>query len=928
MSEEPRPETILLLPSHGLDDLPEDLPEPDAAGLLNAFALAWHPARLAAGRALPLFRRADQPPRPAAHRRFVVPECVRNRLPDGWLTDAADTAAVVGSDRAAGRAAVEAWGDEAGRGETADPSPFFALGLGHLWAERMTRRTHYYSTLDETRLRVEIVAAADARAAGDAAKLRDRLTEAAEILREARERFYPTPARFHDLVFVLPRLTDRLPAVVAAAEAHPVNLLATGADWRAVAETSPEIIDAVKNALNACVIGGEEHELPPALRDVTATLADLAAGRETFAELFGSPPKTWARRRFGFSPLTPQIAGQLGYAGAVRPNFGGGAFAGKGETDGGRGIVRWAGAEGELPCHTREAVPSGPAGSAAAWWRLPDVLADAFEQEQTVAVTFARWPGPAAPWLDDLKALTALSPVIGEFRTFDDLFAEPDPFARLLAADPRAARSRELEAAVAAGPGSHVAAARADALRDASERDDAVLDGLAGLIGAPPAGPESDQHDEEHQHQKQHRSEAPAEAAERLAALLSRGGGADPGRLWLNPLPTPCTVGVFIEKPPPAGRPAVRTVGPGGFTLDLPPGGFVWLPDEPAKGAPLSKAKAKTAEPGVVRNEFFEVHLDEATGGIASVKTYGRTPNRLGMRPCVRFAAPRSGRDGEPVWYADAVRTTWEVRYAGADRGEVQSTGELRDPAGGAVLATFKLSVRLLRRVRTAEVGLTLENLEHRPAGDPYADFLGVRWAWDDETADLTRSLQGTRQAAPAAGPFEAPHFFELATLGGETTARTAVLTGGAAFHARRGGRMCDTPLIVAGDDANETSWRFGIAVDDPHPMRAADAFLSNPAPVACPGPPASGPVGWLLACDAPGVRVLSLTPRADGSAVVRLQESDGRSREPRLRFFKPPRTAERRTLGGEPAGPLKCEGDAVLVPLAGYELCDVRVTF
>ena len=138
---------------------------------------------------------------------------------------------------------------------------------------------------------------------------------------------------------------------------------------------------------------------------------------------------------------------------------------------------------------------------------------------------------------------------------------------------------------------------------------------------------------------------------------------------------------------------------------------------------------------------------------------------------------------------------------------------------------------------------------------------------------------------------------------------------------------MCDTPLLVAGEPCDaERTWHFGIAVDDPHPMRAADAFLSPPFPVSCPGPPAGGPVGWLLACDAPGVRVLAVTPRADGSAVVRLQESDGRSREPRLRFFKAPQSAERRTLGGEPAGELRCGGDAVVVPLAGYELCDVRI--
>ena len=579
-------------------------------------------------------------------------------------------------------------------------------------------------------------------------------------------------------------------------------------------------------------------------------------------------------------------------------------------------MVRWAGAEGEIAAHSKDPLP---AGDAAAWWRLPDVLADAFEQEQTVALTVARWPGGGCVWLDDLKTLTSLSPVLGAFRTYDALFAEPDPFARLLAADPRAYRSRELEAAVAAGHGPHLFDPRAQVLKDARDRYRAVFHGNADLLGAAPAA--EDEADDDWM------GDAVSVAADRLAGVISRGGGGEPGRLWLNPLPAPQTLGVVSRgRLPPGDHPAVRAVGPGGFTLELPPCGFVWLPVAPAKSAAIGETKAKTAETGVVRNEFFEVRLDEATGGIASVKTYGRTPNRLGMRPCVRFPAARPGPDGEPGFYADAVRTGWSVPYAGPDRGEVRTEGELRDPADGSVLARFTLDVRLWRGMRTAEVRLTFEDVNYAPTGDPYADFLGVRWAWDDETAELTRSLQGTRQAAASSGTFEAPHFFELTTLHGGATARTAVLTGGACFHVRRGGRMCDTPLLVTGDPLGLRSCSFGIAVDDPHPMRAADAFLSHPRPVPCPGPPAGGPVGWLLACDAPGVRVLAVTSRADGSAVVRLQESDGRSREPRLRFFKPPKTAERRTLGGEPAGDLKCDGDAVLVPLAGYELCDVQI--
>ena len=38
---------VILIPSHSLEDFPTDVGEDDAAGLLNAFAVVWHPIFLA-----------------------------------------------------------------------------------------------------------------------------------------------------------------------------------------------------------------------------------------------------------------------------------------------------------------------------------------------------------------------------------------------------------------------------------------------------------------------------------------------------------------------------------------------------------------------------------------------------------------------------------------------------------------------------------------------------------------------------------------------------------------------------------------------------------------------------------------------------------------------------------------------------------------
>ncbi|MEM9702732.1 MAG: hypothetical protein AAF907_09855, partial [Planctomycetota bacterium] len=305
-------ETVLLLPSHGLDDLPESLTEPHAAALLNAFALSWHPAFFATAIAMPRLVYVEEPPLPVGGRRFLLADFLRDRLPDGWENDAGARLTVIGPDRSESLARMAPLLGGRPSALPGDLSAFFALGLGHLWSERLTRKTHYYSTLDETRLRTEAVAAADALFDDQREEMRERLVEAAEILREARERFYPTPAKLCDLCFIGTGFDpEQLKREVESAETGqtpPLNLLGTGEDWRGVAKGRPELIDAIRAAGERVEpVGGEDRELPTPLRDLPAALKSLRAGRETFDSLFGSQPGVWGRFRFGLTPLTPQI---------------------------------------------------------------------------------------------------------------------------------------------------------------------------------------------------------------------------------------------------------------------------------------------------------------------------------------------------------------------------------------------------------------------------------------------------------------------------------------------------------------------------------------------------------------------------------------------------------------------------------------------
>ena len=78
-------ELVILIPSHSLEDFPSDLPEEEAAGLLNGFQILWDPRLLVASGTFPNWQRADEIPDVAPGRLIVVPQTCEYLLPAGWI---------------------------------------------------------------------------------------------------------------------------------------------------------------------------------------------------------------------------------------------------------------------------------------------------------------------------------------------------------------------------------------------------------------------------------------------------------------------------------------------------------------------------------------------------------------------------------------------------------------------------------------------------------------------------------------------------------------------------------------------------------------------------------------------------------------------------------------------------------------------------
>lgn len=988
---------IVLIPSHSLEDFPTDLPDDKAEGLLNGYAVLWHPRLLASARVLPSWHRADQPPAFTRERLIIIPPTCDERVSPEWIDRARAEEGIVitgVSKRSELVAAVlepldrpEPVASDAPEEATENaiapiPPPqvsaelvadFLALGSCHLQIELLTRRMHHFTNLDEAHLKREAIAAADAALDDDEAAARTHLRNCFEILLEARERFYPVDCFLIDLCLVVPTLAGE-PFAKLLATPRPVNILATALDLETIAKENPGTAERLKAAWDqgtVDVAGGEYTERPSPLLPLESMLWDFEQGRRAFAKVLGRLPLTWGRRRFGISTIMPQILSRRGYRSGMHVAFDDGIYP-----DAEHSKIRWEGCDGTIV----DAITRIPlaADSASSFLRFASRMAEAMEQDQIASVVFARWPDMKTPWLEDFERIHSYTPVLGRFVTFEQFFRDTDDPGRLskfqageyLSPFLIQVVAREERDPVSRFIDHHVRRAQFDA-GSWCARTARVLAGRPVLSiqernceqQLELSGPDLPVEQSTDGSTADSAPSTPIDsalgdfsngAANELGHLILHGAGNGDGFLILNTLSFPRTVTVSLPglESPPAVAGFVRGVQFDDrrreVTLDIAGSGFVWLPKVnpplPAAGVP----RGALAQPGMLRNEFFEVYINEQTGGIGEIKEYGRRANRLSQQLAFRFPRERTfsigegeSRDEVRSYYSAMRCRTSEVTCTGPGLGEIVTTGDLVDQVDETILATFRQTVRLWRGRREIDIEVELEPVR-LPEGDPWSNYFASRFAWNDSDAALTRSLQHAAQ--PFSGErFESPYYFEIAT----ENERTTILFGGLAFHRKTGPRMLDTILMPAGETRRR--FQFRIAVDASYPMQCAISSLTPPLVVAVStGPPRAGNAGWLFHLDAPNVqitRILEMLPdpslmeppandtNGDGfpssrGFAVRLIETEGRYRSAVLRCFKTPSSARQRDANGLTIAELKVIDDGVHVELAGYEIADIELRF
>lgn len=983
-------EVLVLVPSHSIEDFPTDMAEKPAASLLNCFAVAFHPQLLAASGKLPGWRRAEDAPEDSAGRVFFIPLPSDAVVPAGWKEKAREQGAVVVSgldERAKIAAAAIPVPTPAPTSEVASasvdlptevqPAPividpdlvadFYALGTCWLQLELLTRHMHHFSSYDETFLSKTSVEAAQAAIVGNADYARDRLQACFDLMAEARERFYPVDCYLIELCLLTPEQAKE-PLRELLLGTQPVNYLLKGDDAEQIATAQPELAALLKEAWArgaADIVGGDQREVPSPLVPLESTLHDLEQGRATFRRLFSKVPTTWARRRYGLSPMMPQLLQKYGYHSGLHVLLDDGIYPDREQSK-----LRWDGCDSSsVDAYTR--IPLA-ADSATTYLRLPQRMAETMQSDQVAALVLARWPEVKSPFLDDLRRIQKYAPVMGRAVTFDEYFQhssssggwglddknylapflnqavarrEQRPLSRYVQHAANCARydvaewqSNVTQALYGRSIDGDAARLRRDTLEAAGPDAFGVerTDGPAAIEAA-----------------QQLLGEFEAKSATAITKLILSGAGTKRGFLVTNPLSFQRRV--VVELPSASAAPrvdgpvkAVQFDGQRKLALvDVPPAGFAWFADGAGTQAKAA-ATAALADGLMLQNELFEVQISEITGGIQRLKNHGRHPNRISQQLAYRFPREKVFRRGEgddaeeiKTWYSEMRCRSTRVTSSGPLLGEIVTTGDIVDPMDGAKLAEFEQTFRIWLGRPLLEIEVSINPMK-LPEGDPWSNYFASRFAWHDSGAALSGSLYGTAQPLKMER-IESPDFLEIAT----EAERTTIMPCGLPFHRKTGMRMVDSLLIVDGE--SERKFRFVIALDQNFPGQLARDVTSPVTAISTTaGPPRSGQTGWFYHTDSRCVQVTKLMPlmiepvehtsdweqpepevQALGKGfALRLQETEGRYQSVYLELFRRPSSARVRDFRGRTISDLPPSGDGLRVEFSPFSIVDVEVKF
>lgn len=453
-------EISVLIPGYSVEDLPTDLNEEPAASLLNAIAVAWHPALLARSRGIPTFRHAEAIQQFTGRHIVLVPQPSEDWLPHDWhnnirpsvhrvlrqlitrdewlravdelVSEFAPSESIPADSKARQESEnmrPSGNGNSADNGPALSPGPsspiepvlveqFLAFGIVHVLILLLSRRRHHYVDPDEPSMTREIRAAATASVIGDVETTTLHLKRCFELLQQTRELFYPLNCHLVDLCIPSATSDSRIMARTIASTPQ-LSLAATTTELVQWAAESPEFATIVRERVESgdlTLLTGHRNEVRSAIGSLSATWTDLRTGVADLRQAFGLQTQHWARRRFGMLASLPMLLRQQGFLSACHFALDDGLYP-----DRERAHFDWMATDGSFLAASSR-IPLA-IDSASSFLRLPDRLCESMQDDSSAALFVARLPDLHSPWLTDLRTAMSIAPVLGEFVTIAALMS-------------------------------------------------------------------------------------------------------------------------------------------------------------------------------------------------------------------------------------------------------------------------------------------------------------------------------------------------------------------------------------------------------------------------------------------------------------------------------------------------------------------------
>ena len=256
----------------------------------------------------------------------------------------------------------------------------------------------------------------------------------------------------------------------------------------------------------------------------------------------------------------------------------------------------------------------------------------------------------------------------------------------------------------------------------------------------------------------------------------------------------------------------------------------------------------------------------------------------------------------------------------------IETTVELQSPIDGSSLAVVRQITSVDRARPRIHIKLIFDKLVTQVKGNPWLTYFGCRFAWDNESASVTRSVMG-HATGFRSDRFESPDYVEVS----DADHRCVIATHGRPYHRMTGTRMFDSLLIVESEPVRE--FEFTIDFDQPFPLRTAVDAMTPPIVTPIPGTlPTSMTSSWILGLSARNVELIhsGVRPATDDASEelsLFLTETEGVLTRCLIRTARPVTAAFDVDADRSRKVALEITDQGVVVPLSGFQFKEVLLS-